>query len=47
MEKAISLTEIGSISSGKETTKQEFSVVTILAASSCIFEPFKDTQEEK
>ena len=47
IEEAISLTEIGSISSGKEATKQDFSIVRILAANCCTFDPLKDTQWEK
>ena len=47
MEEAISLTEIGSTSSGKEATKQETSIGRNLATNYCTFEPFKDTQEEK
>ena len=42
-----SLTEIGSTSSGKEATKQDSSIVRILASNCCTSEPFKDTQEEK
>ena len=47
IEEAISLTEVGSTSSGKEVTKQDSSIVRILATTCCTFEPFKDTQEEK
>ena len=46
MEEAISVTEVGSISSGKEATKQDSSIVRILVTNYCTFESFKDTQEE-
>ena len=47
MEGAISLKEIGSTSSGKEATRQYFSIVRILATNDCAFEPFEDTQGKK
>ena len=43
MEETISLTETGSNSSGKEATKQDSSIVKILATNCCTLEPFKHT----
>ena len=41
LEEAISLTEIGSTSSGKEATTSDSSIVRILATDYCTFEPHR------
>ena len=46
MEEAISLTEIGSNSSGNESTRQIFQYCQNLATNYCTFEPFKHTGGE-
>ena len=47
MEAVNSLTEIGSITSGKEEAKPDSNILGILAKNYCTSEPFKVTQEEK